>query len=453
MKNQHSVSPNSTVKKKARVILRPDGSVHIVFASNTSIRATARAVLELFRDPFYFIELGCTQYEESTNEICRKGNRLVLLEDVLGLDLAYITESRQIICNFPEIFACLIDEVGRAKGNTLLNLKDVICNPDKSSVYDGKAYLLRYYLEVSGFLAEKEMPKIEKDIKLQDEVKLAIIDVALRSAEYAPRKSPVQQPTVSDCIAQAEPPVVIETEVPEEQPDISESKQGPEGWMDTKKCGKILHLSAQQVRNWIREGKLVGVKINNTYFVDPNSLPTKNKTKKTRTKNEPLAGNYKEVQETILKNEYFTSAVAPYITNYDEMYLFAEAHREVFWDGRPALIIDIKPDFATKNGITNRERILSGNSPVSADSPNEEPFHLHHIGKKFTGPIAILSTEEHRELYASLHQAPADPEMDRVKFDVQRNSFWQTYLDEYDKAGFDAIPYLNKPINTNPHKK
>ncbi len=440
MSTNHAGYSEKRPSKKARVVLRPDGDVHIAFDSSTSIRATARAVLELFQNPMYFMEEGCLRYVETTAELCRNGQKIVPLDDVLGLDLAYMTADRQIVCDFTELFGGLFSSIGTSNMDKPLNMKDMICVAAGQSLSDEKAFLLRYYLEIGSFFAEKEAPIIERHIKLRDDVMLAIMKIAVRSfASSAPQRTP-KPVAISDYLAKINVPPA-----PMNEEDANSYMVG------TTEYGKMIGVTAQQVRNMIKEELLPARKDSKgNYIVDKRAIPKDwKKRKHKQAKLDNSMGSYESVQKLIRENKYFTAAVAPYISSMTEVHLFAQSHREVLWDGRPALIIDIHPNYATKDGVTNRQRIRDGKAPISPDSPDEEPFHLHHMSKRADAPIAIITSEDHRKHSRFLHQAPDDPEMDRREFQMQRISFWATYLRKYDEGGYDAIAYLNKPIDTN----
>ena len=71
--------------------------------------------MELFADPIDFIEKGSFQYQESTFIANR---RRVELEDVLGLTLATVNSDKQIVCDFPELFQYVFQNVISEKDRT-----------------------------------------------------------------------------------------------------------------------------------------------------------------------------------------------------------------------------------------------------------------------------------------------------------------------------------------------
>lgn len=282
-------------KKRARVILRPNGDVHIAFATSTSIQATARAVLELLQDPMGFIDEGCTKYTVTTNEICRRGQKIIPLEDIIGLDLAFITAERRVVCDFTEIFGKLFSSFGGSNMDLPLNMWDVVNDVSQNSMLDEKAFLLRYYLEVSKFLAEKDMPPIERHIKLRDEVQLAIIKIALNSLKYPKQKS-TQRPTDVSELLSVSP-------VPDVEPEATLDEDIDPDLIGTKECAHILGITMQQVRNKIRSGEIRAIQADNGYFfISKQDLPTPKKRRNKQQKHVRLSGSWEEVQEIIREN-------------------------------------------------------------------------------------------------------------------------------------------------------
>ena len=437
-------SLDEATKKKARVILRPDGYVHIAFDSSTSIQATRQAVLELIQDPMGFMEEGCLRYKETTTEICRNANRIIPLDHIPGLDLAYVTVQRQVVCDFTELFSGLFGSIGNPNMDEPLNMWDMVCDSSKTMLSDDKALLLRYYLEVSKFLAEKEFPPVKRFIRLLDEVKLAVLQVALSSFGSTKQKENKKPPSVSERLNS----LVTQTA----SPVIPEDDNKDSNWIGTKECSEILGITKQQVRNRIKNGEIKAKQDATGHFlIDKHSLVIKQgQISKKQAKQVKLAGSYEEVQRIIQENGYFTEAVAPYITSMTEMMFFAKSHREVVIDGRPALLLDIHPEYVSKDGRTNRQLINANESPVCPDSPDEKQYHVHHMARRADAPFAIVSTEDHQAYNKIFHQTPKDPNMNRAIFDMQRISFWKSYLQLYDEYGYDRIPYLNKPIDMNP---
>ena len=94
-------------------------------------------------------------------------------------------------------------------------------------------------------------------------------------------------------------------------------------------------------------------------------------------------------------------------------------------NGKLALIRDIDLDYVGADGLTNLQRMLSGNAPLD---PTGVAYELHHIGQHADSTLAILTQAEHRMEgnYSILHILGNESEIDRVEFAIIRESFWKT---------------------------
>lgn len=95
-------------------------------------------------------------------------------------------------------------------------------------------------------------------------------------------------------------------------------------------------------------------------------------------------------------------------------------------NGRPCLVrSDIDMDQKDDFGLTNRERMERGLSPIAK---NGETIELHHIGQKANSPLAELTTTEHRGAgnYSVLHDGSKASEIDREKFNNERQEHWKS---------------------------
>ncbi len=95
-------------------------------------------------------------------------------------------------------------------------------------------------------------------------------------------------------------------------------------------------------------------------------------------------------------------------------------------NGRICLIrSDIDLDYIGRDGVTNRDRIKNGGSPLTR---NGEEIHLHHIGQKQNSPLAELTKFEHlgKGNYSILHDTKKVLEIDRIEFAPERKKHWET---------------------------
>ena len=445
-------------KNLARVILRSDGSVHIAFYDIRSIYATAENIMKFFSVPIEFIESESQKYEDSTHLINRKR---VDLDNVLGLTLASVNSDKQIVCDFPELFQYIMQNSDEKAAKKHLDMQDF---EHKRILSDEKAFLLRYYLEFTRNLQTSLV--IKKQIKLRDEVQFAIIREIL-NAYFTEELS--QTKPIADLSQQ-----IIQTQ---NQKMYSPDPEEPEGeWVTANEYAIMLDVTTQTVLRYIKEGRIKSFtrEENGRYRINKNVKPLDWDMRKGRKRKKngedkfykrPAKGSAADVLETIRKNKHFTEAIAPYIRTYDELdYYVKKNYYEVCFSGRPALIIDVNPDYIVPDNkvpqkvrdkyksepnktFRNRDLMKEGFSPVVPHKAKDEyNFDIHHIGGRFTSPFCTIPSFEHnsKELSSVFHQGTPEPNLHSSEFELQKKVFWKNYIEEYDKAGkFTAIPRLN----------
>ena len=117
-----------------------------------------------------------------------------------------------------------------------------------------------------------------------------------------------------------------------------------------------------------------------------------------------------------------------------EIYKKADLHEEEI-DGRKCLVKDIDLDYVDpKTGMTNRERMAKGRSPI--DAKTEEKIELHHMGQGFDAPFAELcENNEHGDgNHATLHTKTSDswrndPELEK-QYRGEKEEHWKTRVNE-----------------------
>lgn len=94
-------------------------------------------------------------------------------------------------------------------------------------------------------------------------------------------------------------------------------------------------------------------------------------------------------------------------------------------NGKKCLIkADLDMDQVDDAGRTNKERMEMGLASIDKSG---ETIELHHIGQKSDGPLAELTTSEHRGKGNDtvLHDKSKESEIDRVAFTKERSSHWE----------------------------
>ena len=429
----------------ARVILLPDGSVHIAFQDIRSIHATPENLLQLFADPLDFIYAKSKTYKTTTWETNEK--RVPLFE-VPGLTLASISADKQVVCDFPELFQYILTANNDEESRTLpLNMRAL---ENQHILADEKSFLLRHYLEFTNQLTTT--PQLQNRLRLREEVQTEIIRETLNIYLSHSFPEAMAAPDISERITVATSEVAAT--------DISSDK---ENYVDILTYCTKYDYSKQTIYNYLKDGRIedfyrLG---NGQYRINLTKPPLGHKpksspgiSKRAHRKYIPKkTENPDEVAQYILENGLFSARVAPFIHTFAELnYYIKHDYREVFWNNRPALIIDINPEYVCPSGTdkrTNRERIADGESPVPPyKHKDDKPFEVHHVGQHEKSPFAIIPPYDHngKGMKPVFHNGAPQEDLHGSLFESQKRQFWAQYIAEYDKAGriFGKIPHFKK---------
>lgn len=137
-------------------------------------------------------------------------------------------------------------------------------------------------------------------------------------------------------------------------------------------------------------------------------------------------GLTKEEQEVVKKETGWSSTVIESIDSMEEYEIYKNANvEEMEINGKTVLTrTDIDLDKTDEDGISNRQRMERGLSPITNDGKIVE---LHHIGQKADSPLIELSQQEHRGKGNDtiLHDKTKESEIDRREFDKERKEHWK----------------------------
>ena len=184
------------------------------------------------------------------------------------------------------------------------------------------------------------------------------------------------------------------------------------------KNGKII----EQDLDLVKSGSLESLNsLNQEKNLDLNKLsfPTISESDKTRIKEDTGLSN--EIIEKIKNKKQY------------EIYKNANLSEEMI-NNRKCLIKDINLDYVDeKTGLTNRERMEKGMSPI--DEKTGEKIELHHMDQEFNAPFAELI--EHSEHGGKNHKILHDnsveswrrnPELKKEYNNIQRPEHWRSRL-------------------------
>lgn len=148
-----------------------------------------------------------------------------------------------------------------------------------------------------------------------------------------------------------------------------------------------------------------------------------------------------EEKQKIKEETGWSDEIIDAIENMDQYEIYKNAGlHEAEINGRKCLIKDIDMDYVDpKTGMTNRERMERGLSPI--DSKTGEKIELHHMGQKFDAPFAELTeTSEHGDgKHKTLHTSTEDswrndPEKNK-EYNNQRREHWEQRAKEATQEG------------------
>ncbi|WP_262174226.1 HNH/ENDO VII family nuclease [Saccharococcus sp. Marseille-Q5394] len=132
----------------------------------------------------------------------------------------------------------------------------------------------------------------------------------------------------------------------------------------------------------------------------------------------------------------YSDEVIAHISSWEEYEVYSDAGlKETTINGRPCLIRDIDMDYVDqKTGLTNRELMEKGLSPI--DAKTGEKIELHHIGQEADSPFAELTADsEHGKEYKTLHTKETeswrnDTSLKNQYNNVERPNHWKSRATE-----------------------
>lgn len=96
-----------------------------------------------------------------------------------------------------------------------------------------------------------------------------------------------------------------------------------------------------------------------------------------------------ETSHTVIaQHSCFSQRINSFIRSVKELRIYQQFNLKEAVLTRPALILDIDPDYRTPNGETNAERMMRGLAPY--DATTGSIIDLHHIGQQYDAPFAEL---------------------------------------------------------------
>ena len=443
----------------ARVILLPEGDIHIAYHTRQTYYCTTRALLLLLSDPFCFIDKGGEFLHTSSYLLNRKQEPV---DEIQGLTLLTVYSDKRIVCDFTELFRLLYSPYILSSSEVDQNM-NITWEQLQSFSHDEKQALIHLFMTytrseiVSG---HKRKRNLDISAETQSKIMSEIINTSTKSFISRQDMPSLVLPSIewleskvksSECDLTTHNVDICETE--------TTTSETPRELVTLQEFARICDVKVATVRYWKRKNKIKSAVQNEfgVWMVDPNEEIVDGRAGRKSKTIEDGSGrkcirlkgkDYQSVQLYIQERHLVTDAVRPFIRTYEEAkYYELNNYHEVKWETGSAMIIDIDPNYYCKAlGKTNRQIIASGGSPVVPNA-DQFKFHLHHIGQKKDSPLAIIPEYDHNDekLYSAFHIGKASKEnLHDNEFEKQKRKFWNTYIYHYDQCVFfKKIPFLN----------
>lgn len=407
----------------ARIIMLPNGAVHIALLSKETVNCSRNNLLEFLSDPHEFLIRNKREIKKST---CIVNPRHRYLESIPGLTLLKAYSDNSVVCRFPKLFDALFKNIDNDSDKPF-NLKEHVLGLEFS---DEKHFLMKFFYDFTNEprseLVVDHALQIEPDEQneiMSETFNTVFNSIVLHTVEETPEPQPLE-PTIFKTLQDSNLITVAEYAALHDKKESTVS-----GWIYNK---KVPHAVKQDNKWYLpkdfnpsdgRSGRIMPKR--NTKGIEKYITP---------------ADSYTELQNRLKREEAISDKLREFIRSYEELSYYKK-HRycEVCWDGKPALIIDINPDYYCERlGLTNRQIIRERNENPVVPDRDDKKYIIHHIGQKANSPFAIIPEDDHaagNQIF-HLHAEPGNSEaLHNASFEAQKRSFWNRYLDEYDKYG------------------
>lgn len=429
----------------SRVIMHPDGTVHIALLDKQTLAGTPKSLSELLSNPHKYID---TQQFDSKSTTKKVNPEHYALENIKGLTLLKIYSDEEITCIFPKLFQSLFSTI-HTNPEEILNLKEIISTMELS---DEKHFLMQFFLNFTNeFCSDVSVQRrLGVAFEIQSEIMLETFNTMFLKVSKESKKEIPVYPSEDN-----EKELLPETSLFPVASDISPYLE--EDLVTVQEFADIHNVQVPTVRSWLKDHKLLGVrKTGKRILIHKNaprpadgrfgrSMPKRSESgiNKYLSKQQNGENEWDAVQSYIKEYDIVSPELREFIRTKNELNYYMKNHYlEVVFNGKIALIIDIEPDRPHEiSKMTNRELIKAGKSPKVHGKESFE-YVIHHIGQKKNSPFAIVPGDVHVSQYNIFHSSIGKDRQKGVpndlhdnNFEIQKRIFWNTYLTEYDKTG------------------
>lgn len=204
------------------------------------------------------------------------------------------------------------------------------------------------------------------------------------------------------------------------------------------KAAEIISKGAESKSSFDPDKKIGKEEVSNTNEAKSkdNGYDPDKKVDKSTPETQEQKGLTDEQKEQIRKETGWSDEIIDHIDSMDqyEIYKNADLH-ETEINGKKCLVKDIDMDYVDpKTGMTNRELMAKGRSPI--DAKTGEKIELHHMGQDKDGPFAELcENSEHGDgNHSTLHPKTKDSwrneEGASSNYDNERKEHWKARAQE-----------------------
>lgn len=450
----------------ARIVAASDGFIYLLMKNYQCCSFSVECFRALLQDPAAFLSGGLKKYLSPSGYPTPLKGRV---SEIPGLTLAYLTDERKLVCEYPEIISVCLLRAGQANESSHIHLSEVL---GTGALLDQKQCYLEVFLALANRAGTNLLNPLsnlsaETQNRIMAEVLGGHFKANLNSKHPVADEPRSEEPTVTESAQDSTvdnsanladiPFSLCNPPAPDDEPPVQTRKNKedhiPEGFIKLATYATKYDVSLTAIHCWIKKQWISPMKDSGGHWwLDGNDTPDKvrerNQAGKRVGRRAPArikGGSFEDVQKYIRDRDLFSERIRPFIRTLEEARYYAEnRYREVDWWGSSALIIDVQLDyFSRRHNSTNRDLIVAGLSPV-VPSQEETVFHLHHIGQRKDSPLAIIPEKVHnsQEMYSVFHPSPAaDEDLHSAAFDLQRKQFWLTYLHMCDThSGYRNVP-------------
>jgi len=434
--------------KIARVILRPDSSVHIAIQNGETVVCTRKCFVDFLKNPVVFSTTTYMSYRSSTSSL---NPQKIPLSQIKGITLIEAYDNNDFKCFYTAIFE-IIFSYDRVDANVPIVFGNYI---SKTDLIDSKDLLLKVFLTIPRIPSIAS--KVEYELSFDEIGQNEFVNELLQTITQPLLLKNDLKPTGENDVDDTHAPEVSITDY-----DIAKDND----YISTREWANQHKADRKLVSHQASTGQFQSaVKIKGRWKIHRMDFPLdRREGKKTPPNPKSKSGknirledeSYDAVQKYIKERKLVTDNIREFIRTIQEIRYYTDNnYHEVCWEDKEngerfcGLIIDINPEYVSPvTGKSNRQIILEGGSPVV---PGKEPavYHLHHIGQRSTSPYAVIPSYDHLEKFSVFHQHSSNEELHGKNHEERKHKFWILYLKIYDTYLFyQKIPFLNSK-----HKK